>query len=120
MGRKAKSQEKAARAEAERAAREAMAVSVGKRLKWTRLALQKMQQGPPSSMEFAQSIGLSKGRYSNFEQGVSMLPPDVAVRICQKYGVSLNWLYAGDETWLPSNFQNKLDEVRAGHESNGK
>lgn len=120
MGRRAKSQEKAERAAAERTAREAMAINVGIRLKWTRLALKRMQQGPPSSKEFAQSIGLSKGRYSNFEQGTSMLPPDVAVRISQKYGVNLDWLYAADETWLPNNFQTKLDEVRAEHESNGE
>lgn len=92
-----------------------MAVEVGRRLRWSRLALGHMRLAPKLQKDFADSLGLTKSKYNNYETGYVMLAPDVAVRIYGKYGISLNWLYAADETWLPGPLQDAIDRMRAEH-----
>ena len=44
---------------------------------------------------------LKPNRYSQYETGVRPLTIDAALRICDEYGVSLDWLYRGDRAQLP-------------------
>ena len=44
---------------------------------------------------------LKPNRYSQYETGVRALTINAAHRICDEYGVSLDWLYRGDRATLP-------------------
>lgn len=51
--------------------------------------------------EFAMRANLKPNRYSQYETRVRALTIDAALRICDKYGVSLDWLYRGERSRLP-------------------
>ena len=51
--------------------------------------------------EFAMRANLKPNRYSQYETGVRALTIDAALRICDEYGISLDWLYRGDRSRLP-------------------
>lgn len=74
---------------------------IGLRLKLTRYALHAIGRGPKWQKDFATSIGLPNTTYCQIESGTQLLMPDQAVRIRDRYGVSLNWLYAGSKDDLP-------------------
>ena len=46
--------------------------------------------------EFARRANLKQNRYSQYESGARPLTIDAANKICDEYGVSLDWLYRGD------------------------
>lgn len=52
--------------------------------------------------EFARSVAISPTRMNNFETGFRRLTLDVASKICDRYGVTLDWLYRGDPSGLPT------------------
>ena len=60
--------------------------------------------------EFAMRANLKQNRYSQYESGVRPLTIDAAHRICDEYGVTLDWLYRGDRSGLPHNLA--VDIVR--------
>lgn len=64
------------------------AKSVGKRLKWLRRYHDDMTQ-----VEFASSIGVEQGKYSNWERGSQRLSLEGALRIVEIYNVTLDFLY---------------------------
>ena len=68
---------------------------IAARLRHTREALGLNQT------EFAMRANLSQNRYNQYESGVRPLTIDAAHRICDEYGVTLDWLYRGDRSRLP-------------------
>ncbi len=67
--------------------------------------------------QFAARLGISVQRMNNFENGYP-LSLEVASRICAVVpGMSLDWLYRGDERALPAVM---LDKLRAGSKPIGK
>ena len=44
---------------------------------------------------------MKQNRYSQYETGTRTLTIDAAHRICDEYGVTLDWLYRGDRSKLP-------------------
>jgi transcriptional regulator with XRE-family HTH domain len=44
---------------------------------------------------------LSQNRYNQYESGARRLTIDAAHKICDEYGVTLDWLYRGDRSRLP-------------------
>ena len=53
---------------------------------------------------------LSQNRYNQYESGARPLTIDAATRICDEYGVTLDWLYRGDRSRLP--YQLAIDIAR--------
>ena len=68
---------------------------IATRLRHTREALGLKQR------EFARRANLKANRYSQYESGTRSLTIDAAQRICDEYGVTLDWLYRGDRSRLP-------------------
>ena len=68
---------------------------VGRRLAAVRLAMGMKQN------EFARLIGVSEQNMNNYETGRSRPRVDIAFRICQKTGITLDWIYFGDPAGLP-------------------
>lgn len=80
---------------------------VARRLRWTRQVAQLNQQ------EFSESAGLSQPQYSQFETGKRLLTLRAAMRLCQAYGITLDWLYLGDPGGLPYRMADAIKAIRA-------
>lgn len=69
---------------------------VAHRLEMTRIAL-----GYENQTEFAEKANLTQNRYSQYETGKRPLTLDAALKLKRTYGVTLDWLFAGDRNGLP-------------------
>jgi transcriptional regulator with XRE-family HTH domain len=49
----------------------------------------------------ARILGVSNTRYHNWETGVGLIPVDQAIKLKEMFGVTLDFLYAGDQSALP-------------------
>jgi len=57
---------------------------------------------------FAQLVEVSQPAMNNYETGLRRPDLDVAVRINQKTGVTLDWLYLGVRSGLPAHLSERL------------
>lgn len=51
--------------------------------------------------EFTELIGVNYTRYLNWESGQRRLLPDEAIKLCEKFDVSLDFIYRGILSALP-------------------
>mgnify|MGYP000947246403 CR=1 FL=1 len=68
---------------------------VARRLTQTREALDLDQQ------QFGTRAGLSQPQYNQYETGKRLLTLAAAMKLCDEYGLTLDWLYRGDPSGLP-------------------
>jgi len=76
--------------------------NIGRRLLRTREAL------ALSQAEFCRQIGVERNLYNPFEKGRRRITIDVAMKIRDRYGITLDWIYAGEPYALPSALYHKL------------
>jgi len=69
--------------------------AIGKRIVRLRKALEW-----PTAIAFASFVDVSPQQLSNYEKGRARPDIDAGFRICQKTGVTLDWLYRGDVSGL--------------------
>ena len=81
--------------------------NTGRRLLRTREALELSQA------EFCRQIGVERNLYNPFEKGRRRITIDVAMKIRNRYGITLDWIYAGDPHALPSDLYHKLVALAA-------
>jgi len=81
-------------------------LDVGRRLRRTRLSLGLDQQ------EFGTRAGLSQPQYNQFENGKRILTLSSALRLCDEYGLTLDWLYRGDPSGLPYRLATAIRDLR--------
>lgn len=81
--------------------------AISRRLYLTRHALGVMEQG-----EFAKVAKLAKSTYNNYEKGLRIPDLDFAVRLCDAYELTLDWIYRGQLDGLPYRLASKIKEVR--------
>lgn len=81
---------------------------VTRRLVETREALGLDQQ------TFGLEAGLSQSRYNNYESGLPnrVVTIDAALLLCERYNVTLDWLYRGDPSGLPSRLWESIRSAR--------
>jgi transcriptional regulator with XRE-family HTH domain len=58
--------------------------------------------------EFCEQIGVKPNVYNPFETGKRRITVDVALKIRARFGVSLDWIYCGDPSHLPTEIYRKL------------
>ena len=80
---------------------------IATRLRHTREALGLNQT------EFAMRANLKQNRYSQYESGARPLTIIAAHRICDEYGVTLDWLYRGDRSTLPHHLAIDIARIEA-------
>lgn len=80
---------------------------VGERLRWTRIAL-----GYGTQVDFCKQIGVNKGDYSKFEAGERQVTLRVAMKIKDRWGVPLDWLFCGDKAQLSAELHEKIIQIR--------
>jgi transcriptional regulator with XRE-family HTH domain len=74
---------------------------VGERLAMTRRAL-----GYASAADFVRvfntSFKMTQQRWSNYETGDHLPPPEVALAICDRFDLTTDWIYRGVRSGLPA------------------
>ena len=76
--------------------------AIGERLEALRLAFSINQS------EFAARAGIAQNTYNQYAKGKNLPRLDFAERICDEYGVTLDWIYRGDQSGLPVHIANLL------------
>lgn len=79
---------------------------VARRLERSRIAIGLDQQ------EFAEAAGLSQPRCNPYETGKRLLTLPAAMLLCERYMLTLDWLYRGDPSGLPMRLLTKINEAR--------
>ncbi len=78
-------------------------IEIGRRLAAIRNAESTMNQ-----KEWAEKHGFSPTQYNNWEKGVRRITVDEAERLCDLYGLKLDFIYRGNLSGLPENIRNCL------------
>lgn len=60
---------------------------------------------------FGGGAGLSQPRYNQYETGKRILTLDAAMRLCDRYQLTLDWLYRGDPSGLPKRLWDALRTI---------
>lgn len=68
---------------------------VGRRFALARKAMRMDQQ------DFGVRGGMSQPQYNQFEKGKRLLTLRAAMKLCDEYDLTLDWLYRGDPSGLP-------------------
>jgi transcriptional regulator with XRE-family HTH domain len=84
-----------------------LAVDIGRRLRLTRVAL-----GIENQVDFGREAGLSQPQYNYFETGSRPLTLQAALKLCDRYNLTLDWLYRGDPSGLPYKLAKDISNVR--------
>jgi len=80
---------------------------IAARLRHTRRALGVNQR------QFAKRANLRQNRYNQYESGARALTIDAAQKICNEYGVTLDWLFRGDRSMLPHRLAIEIGRIEA-------
>ena len=80
-------------------------IEVGDRLRAVREALELSQS------DVARAIDVRANTYNQWEHGKRLIDPLVASRLCDQFGVTMDWIYRGNMSSLPQHLAAKL--VRA-------
>jgi len=78
---------------------------IGARLRIARRAL------GLKSTEFSKGAGIAQNAFSQFETGTRPLTLSAAVKICGRYGLTLDWLYRDDPSGLPHALAEKINST---------
>jgi hypothetical protein len=83
--------------------------AIGERLRWTRLALKFKTQVAicrkiTSDPNFAQV-------WNNWEKGRERIAIDNALMLVQKFRLSLDWIYLGDDRLLAADLRDRIEEI---------
>jgi len=79
--------------------------SLGNRLKITRQALDL------SAAELCRQIACKPNRWSQYESGERKITVEVANRLCDEFGLSLDWIYRANPALLPHAIRMKIRQV---------
>lgn len=72
-----------------------LVADVGRRLVLTRKCIGANQR------DFGRDANLTQPRYNQYETGQRLLTLAAAMRLCDRYSLTLDWLYRGDPSGLP-------------------
>lgn len=84
--------------------------AIGRRLELTREAL------GLGAGEFATRAGIGKSAYSNYASGDREPTTKQAIKLCETYELTLDWIYRGDPSGLKYNLAQQI--IRLRRESN--
>lgn len=82
-------------------------VAIGNRLQLTREALGLTQR------QFAQDAGLKPSAYNQYETGYKKPSVDAANALCDRYKLTLDWIFRGDASGIPYETAHTIQPLRA-------
>ena len=65
-----------------------------------------------SQANVAKALGISAQRLSNYENGSRPLDIGLAIILCERFGLTLDYLYRGKVYGLPSELADKIGVIR--------
>lgn len=83
-----------------------LARDVARRLTSARAALGMDQE------TFGEGAGLSQSRYNQYETGKRLLTLQAAMMLCERYLLTLDWIYRGDPSGLPVRLHSQIQANR--------
>ena len=81
-------------------------IAIGERLRLTRMAL------GLSQAEFCRGAELETNTYNQYEKGRNQIRLDMAIRLVRAYRITLDWIYLGDPSNIPSGIHDKIRALR--------
>lgn len=66
-----------------------------------RLRLLRLASGSSSQAAFCASVGIGTTTWNNYERDLNRISLEEATKVVQRFGVTLDWIYYGDEKGLP-------------------
>lgn len=82
-----------------------------------RLRLLRLASGSPSQAAFCASVGIGTTTWNNYERDLNRISLDEATKLVKRYGVTLDWIYYGDEKGLPLGLATALRELQSSAKS---
>jgi plasmid maintenance system antidote protein VapI len=84
--------------------------AVEERLELTRRAL-----GYPTQTAFARAIGISAQKWQNYisKKIKDRITVDVAIMLCKRFGLTLDWIYLGDIGSLPVRIARQIESAES-------
>jgi transcriptional regulator with XRE-family HTH domain len=79
--------------------------SLSARIKMTRVALEL------SAAELCEQIDCKPNRWSQYEGGKRRITHDVAMSLCDEFGLSLDWIYRANPAQLPHALRMKMRQA---------
>jgi len=73
-----------------------------------RLVLLRKSLGIASQAEFCRKIGVAPNRWNQYESGERRITLDVVGKLRQRFGVTADWIYFGDESGLPGRLTDRF------------
>jgi transcriptional regulator with XRE-family HTH domain len=64
-----------------------------------------------SAADFARRTGMTRAMWHNIKTGFSRIGIDAAIKLCDKYHITLDWIYRGHDARLPHGLAKRLQEV---------
>jgi transcriptional regulator with XRE-family HTH domain len=89
-------------------------VAIARRLQITRKALG-LKQG-----EFADRAGIARNAYNQFDLGKRLLTLQRGHQLCDEYKLTLDWLFRGDPSALPSRLAAEIARIARRIEAEAK
>jgi transcriptional regulator with XRE-family HTH domain len=77
-----------------------------------RMQLLRMTTGLSIS-EFARETGIARTMWHNIESGFSRISVDAAMKLCDKYTLTLDWVFRGDDRYLTKDLTKRLEDAEA-------
>ena len=74
---------------------------ISNRLRLLHAAVSRRQPELASCTEFARFVGLSRNAWWNYVKGHGRISVDAAMRLYERLGVSLDWIYENDTRHMP-------------------
>lgn len=81
-----------------------------------RMKLLRMTTGL-SIAEFARETGIARTMWHNIESGFSRISVDAAMKLCDKYALTLDWVFRGVDRYLTKDLTEKLEEAESALET---
>lgn len=66
-----------------------------------------------SQEAFARRVGLGYKQWGNFEAATGRIGIDAALTLTRELRVPLDWIYLGEEAWLPAGLRDQIREKLA-------
>ena len=83
----------------------------------TRLALSRRALGYDKQVEFLQAFNsrfaITPQRWINFESGCDRITVNVALALCDRFDLSLDWIYRGKRGELPASVLRAIEDIEA-------
>jgi plasmid maintenance system antidote protein VapI len=89
--------------------------AIAERLEIARIALEYDTQ-----YAFAASIGVSPSKWNNYVAARDRISLNIAIELCKRHRLSLDWIYRADPTSLPLWLARRIEEVSARIERSAK